>query len=210
MKPKRDTVPKAMQAKYNEIVALTDAVCQQHLNEEYAELARKAAAKLARKRPCPLVNGPAKGWACGIVYALGQINWLFDRSRTPHMSVAELCKAFGVAPSTGGNRAKAVRDALKMSWYRPEWILPSTYDDNPMVWMISVNGFIVDARRMPLPVQLEAYQKGLIPYVPGVDTEQLDHMIEMIEVLKHIHIFPLEEPDDSAQDDAETAPDEDR
>lgn len=207
VKTSRDTIPKAMQAKYNEIVALTDAVCQQYLNEEYAELARKATAKLARKRPSPLVNGPTKSWACGIVYALGQVNWLFDKSQTPHLSATELCKAFGVAPSTGGNKAKVVRDALKMSWYRPEWILPSTYDDNPMVWMISVNGFVVDARHMPLSVQLEAYQKGLIPYIPGIDMEQLD---QVIEVLKHIQIFPLEKLDDSGQDDAETAPDEDR
>lgn len=194
----RNTVPKAMQAKYDEIVALTDAVCQQYLNEEYAELARKAAAKLARKRPSPLVNGPVKSWACGIVYALGQVNWLFDRSQTPHLSATELCKAFGVAPSTGGNKAKVVRDALKMSWYRPEWILPSKIDENLMVWTISVNGLLVDARKMPFPIQLEAYQKGLIPYIPGVDMEQLDRLLE---TLGHIQILPLDFSEDSGEDD---------
>ena len=35
-----DKVPKTMQAKYDEITALTDAVCKEHLNDEYAELAR--------------------------------------------------------------------------------------------------------------------------------------------------------------------------
>jgi hypothetical protein len=203
----RTTVPKAMQAKYDQIAALTDAVCRQHLNEEYAELARQAAAKLARKRPSPLVNGPAKSWACGIVYALGQVNWLFDRTQTPHLSAAELCEAFGVAPSTGGNRAKAVRDALKMSWYNAEWVLPSKIDENPMVWTISVNGFVVDARAMPFPVQLEAYQKGLIPYIPGADMEQLDRLID---TLGHIQLFSLEEDlEDSAQDHG-SAPDEGR
>jgi hypothetical protein len=33
--------------------------------------------------------------------------------------------------------------------------------------MISVNGFIVDARRLKREVQEEAFRKGLVPYVPG-------------------------------------------
>jgi len=32
--------------------------------------------------------------------------------------------------------------------------------------MITVNGFIVDARSLPRPIQEEAYRKGLIPYLP--------------------------------------------
>jgi hypothetical protein len=40
-------------------------------------------------------------------------------------------------------------------------------DDNIMAWMISVNGLIVDARSMPIEIQEIAYEKGLIPYVPG-------------------------------------------
>jgi hypothetical protein len=40
-------------------------------------------------------------------------------------------------------------------------------DSNPMAWMISVNGFILDARYAPRPIQEEAFRKGLIPYLPG-------------------------------------------
>jgi hypothetical protein len=40
-------------------------------------------------------------------------------------------------------------------------------DDNIVAWMIMVNGLIVDARRLPLEIQEIAYEKGLIPYVPG-------------------------------------------
>ena len=36
-----------------------------------------------------------------------------------------------------------------------------------MVWMVQVNGFVVDVRGMPIEVQQIAYQKGLIPYVPA-------------------------------------------
>jgi hypothetical protein len=45
--------------------------------------------------------------------------------------------------------------------------MPSRMESNPMAWMVMVNGLIVDARRLPRPLQEEAYRKGLIPYIPG-------------------------------------------
>ena len=46
-------------------------------------------------------------------------------------------------------------------------MLPGRMDDSLLPWLISVNGFIVDARSLPRPLQEEAYRKGLIPYLPG-------------------------------------------
>ena len=40
-------------------------------------------------------------------------------------------------------------------------------DENVMAWTTMVNGFIVDARSLPREIQEIAYQKGLIPYIPG-------------------------------------------
>ncbi len=185
-----EKVPKTMRDKYDEIIALTNAVCESHLSEEYADLARKLTAKLARKRPSPLKSSRANSWACGIIYALGQINFLFDKSQDPHIPAAELCKLFGVAQSTGGNKAKMVRDAVKMSRFEPEWMLDSMVADSPLVWMVSVDGYILDARALPFPIQVEAYQKGLIPYVPGINMEELDELIEQV---GYIQIVPLDE-----------------
>lgn len=160
-------VPKAMQARYDQISTLTGAFCQEHLNAEYADLSRQMAAALARKRPSPLSSGRAKTWACGVIYALGQVNFLFDRDQTPHMRADELCELFGVAKSTGGNKAKQIRDSLKINYFGHEWMLPSRQADSPMAWMIMLDGLIVDARRLPRHIQEIAYEKGLIPYVPG-------------------------------------------
>ena len=159
-------VPKKMQTHFDNIVALTDPFCTEYLNDEYAELARQMTAALARKRPSPLGRGRAKSWACGIVYALGQANFLFDRSQDPHLPAEELCRLFGVAKSTGGNKAKDIRDALKIDIFDSTWSLPSRLDRHPTAWLITVNGLIVDARRMPLEVQQIAFEKGLIPYIP--------------------------------------------
>jgi hypothetical protein len=56
-------VPKAMAEIYAAVTALTDAVCREHLNDEYAELFRFAAAALCRKRPSPLSKGLPASWA---------------------------------------------------------------------------------------------------------------------------------------------------
>jgi hypothetical protein len=39
--------------------------------------------------------------------------------------------------------------------------------DNPLIWMLEVNGFLVDIRMAPREAQVAAYEKGLIPYIPA-------------------------------------------
>lgn len=167
-KSKSLSVPDTMEPRYQKIIALTDALCQEKLNIEYATLCRELTAALARKRPSPLNSGQTKSWACGIVSTIGFVNFLFDKSQTPTMRADELCAWFGVATSTGGNKAKQIRDMLRINQFDSKWMLPSRIDKSPMAWMISVNGYIVDARSLPRPFQEEAYRKGLIPYVPGI------------------------------------------
>ena len=130
------SVPKTMQARYDQIVALTDEFCRQHLNDEYRDLARAMAAALCRKRPSPVASGQARSWACGIVYALGQVNFLSDKATQPYMTMADVCAEFGVSQSTGSAKARAIFDALKLGpAFDPEWTLPSMIDRNPLVWM---------------------------------------------------------------------------
>jgi Domain of unknown function (DUF6398)/Plasmid pRiA4b ORF-3-like protein len=165
-------VPKAMQEKFDSIVALTDDFSKLRLNDEYAQMIRLATAALCRKRPSPLASGQPKTWACGITHAIGMVNFLFDSSQVPHVSAKELYKWFGVGTSTGQSKSKLVRDALGMRQLDPDWCLPSLLDNNPMAWFITVNGFIFDARSAPREIQEIAYAKGLIPYIPGEDSLQ--------------------------------------
>ena len=167
LKKKSESVPAALEPAYAAIINLTESICQQHLNDEYAALARQLAATLARKRPSPIMRGKPEIWACGILYALGTVNFLFDKTQTPHLRVDELCAACGVSKSTGENKARLIRDLLKMYPLDPNWCLPANVENNPMIWMLQVNGFMVDVRQMPREVQVIAYEKGLIPYIPA-------------------------------------------
>lgn len=156
-----------MQARYDAVVALTDAFCRDHLSDEYRDLARAMAASLCRKRPSPLAAGQPRTWACSIVYALGQLNFLSDKASEPHMAMADLCAAFGVGQSTASAKARIITDALRTHRMDPTWMLQSFVDRNPLVWMAEVNGVLVDLRDMPREVQEIAYAKGMIPYIPA-------------------------------------------
>ncbi|MFG6097762.1 plasmid pRiA4b ORF-3 family protein [Leptothoe sp. ISB3NOV94-8A] len=168
---KSENVPKAMQAKFDSIVTITDEFAKQYLNDEYTQFIRYAVAALCRKRPSPLAKGRDKTWACGITHAIGMVNFLFDPSQDPHISAKELYQAFGVSSSTGQAKSKLVRDILNTHQMDPDWCLSSKLDDNLMAWMISVNGFMVDARSMPRHIQEEAFAKGLIPYLPDSEAD---------------------------------------
>ncbi len=164
---KEPSIPATARPAYDAIVGLTDAFCREHLTEEYEAMCRKLAGVLARKRPSPLVGGKPETWACGIVRTIGWVNFLDDRSNTPHLKLTAIDKAFGVAESTGQGKSKAIRTMLKIRQFDHRWTLPSRLEDSPMVWMIEVNGLVLDARRLRREIQEEAYRKGLIPYIPA-------------------------------------------
>ena len=161
-------IPAAMRPAVEQVIELTDQVCADLLDEEYAGLARHVVGKLARKRPSPLLGGRAATWAGGVVWALGQVNFLFDRSTEPYVAQDALASAFGLSKSTLGQKGKQIRDMLRMTWGTPEFLRAEMIDANPMIWFIEVNGMPCDARELPVEIQVAAYLEGIIPYVPDL------------------------------------------
>lgn len=164
-------IPMAMRATSEAIIKLTDEVCADLLDEEYASLARRVVAKLARKRPSPIQSGRPSTWAGGVIYALGQVNFLFDPSTKPYVTASDLSAAFGVAKSTLSAKAKQVRDLTKMDYGTPEFLREDMVDASPMVWFIQVDGLIVDARELSPQIQAQAFDLGVIPYIPALGRE---------------------------------------
>ncbi len=165
-------VPKGLRPVVEEIVGITDSVCLSVLDEEYADLARRAVAKLARKRPSPLQAGRRATWAAGVVYALGHVNFLSDPASQPCVTADQLSAAFGVAKSTMSSKARQVRDLLRISHFSPEFQRADVAAQNPLAWIIEVNGLAVDARHVPPGIQAEAFQRGLIPYIPALGPDE--------------------------------------
>ena len=156
-----------MAEKFAAITALTDAFCEKQLNDEDRLLIHRVIGSLARKRPSPLLKGKENVRAAAAIHAIGRANFLDDPSQVPHCKPNILYEFFGIVASTGQNKSKEIREALGMGPMSPEWTLPSRLADNPLVWMLQVDGLMIDIRQAPVELQRLAYDQGLIPFLPA-------------------------------------------
>src|SRR3954468_1784191 len=126
------TVPHAVRPFADRVVAATDAICLEHLDVEYAGLCRRVVGKLGRKRPSPLTRGDLDIWAAGVVYAVGQLNFIFDPAQSPHATADELSEWLGVKKTTMANKGRLIRGALKLSPLDSEFTRRELLDANPL------------------------------------------------------------------------------
>jgi len=160
------SIPGELQQVFTEVVGLMDAFCERHLNEDYRELCREMAVSVCQAG-LPIGKGKPAGWASAIVHVIGRVNFLQDRNQSPYMTTAQVAAGFGVSEGTMMAKSKIIRDELELMQLDPDWCLPALLADNPLVWMLKVNGFIMDIRTAPREAQEEAYRLGLIPFIPA-------------------------------------------
>lgn len=163
----RHRVPKAMEPIFQAVTTITDEFCRVHLDGDYAALARKATATLARKTSSPLAKGNVKSWAGGILYALAKVNHLGGGEGQPFASLGEMCDLLGIGRSTGTAKGGEVIAALKIRPFDTKWLHPDVLANDPRAWFLDVGGMVVDARQLPPDMQQHAFRLGLIPFVPS-------------------------------------------
>lgn len=66
-----------------------------------------------------------------------------------------------------GNKSKQIRDALRINLFDHRWTLPNRLAENPALWLVEAGGLVVDARTLPRALQEQAFNLGLIPYIPA-------------------------------------------
>lgn len=156
-------IPQTAKSVTYPVIEYTDSFCKRHLDEEYVELCRRLAAKLGRKRPTPMSRGDLKTWAGAVIYTVGSMNFLFDRSQHPHMTADQISDLTGVPKRTLANKARAIRDLLNIRPFELDLCRRELLADHPAAWLIQVDGLAVDARTLPRELQEQAHRKGLIP-----------------------------------------------
>lgn len=103
------------------LIEETKEFCDQYLDHEYEQLCVQMIEKMARKRTVPFMSGKEAIWVAAIIYAIGSVNFLFDKSFKPYVSTDDICDYFGVSKSTVAQKAKLIRNMFKLSQWRGEF-----------------------------------------------------------------------------------------
>jgi hypothetical protein len=98
--------------------------------------------KLGRKRTKPLATGRLEIWAAAVVYTIGSMNFLFDKSFEPYVSSSEINEYFGTSSSTVAQKARTIRDMLKLSQYwDKDFSTQHMQENTPSVFNLSPRSF---------------------------------------------------------------------
>ena len=120
--------------KEKKLIEMVDAFCEAKLDSEYKALCNKLIHKLGRKHDVPFKRGKLENWASGIVYAIGQINYLFDKNFEPYATPDDICNYFNTKKSTASNKARDIRQMLKLKIgddeFSTQYILDSNVKSN--------------------------------------------------------------------------------
>ncbi|MDR1871694.1 MAG: DUF6398 domain-containing protein [Deltaproteobacteria bacterium] len=127
-----ENVPVALVAKYNPIAEIISRFCDERLTDDLKALCLRALAKLARKRPSPLLTGKPITWAAGLTYAIGSINFVFDKSKSYYLSGDEFANWYGLSKKSVSSKAQDVKKLLNLSYFSSEFTIKDILAGFPM------------------------------------------------------------------------------
>jgi hypothetical protein len=131
--------------KTDRLIELTSDFCQQYLNDEYRDLCVKLIKKMGRKRDIPFMRGDLEIWASSVIFALGSINFLFDRSSKPYVTRDALCAHFNSKKSTVSQKSGTIRDMFKMTYWDQDFSTSAMKKSDPFANLVMVDGLILPA-----------------------------------------------------------------
>lgn len=135
------------------LIEETKKFCDAYLDPEYAQLSEQMIEKMARKRVVPFMSGKGAVWVAAIIYAIGSVNFLFDKSFKPYVSSDDLCDYFGVSKSTVAQKAKVIRDRFKMSQWKGEFFTNRMKETNPLLSNVFLDGIPIPINMLPEELQ---------------------------------------------------------
>ncbi|MDR1819751.1 MAG: DUF6398 domain-containing protein [Methanobrevibacter sp.] len=130
--------------KEKQLLEMVETFAEEYIDDEYKELSNKLVKKLGRKHDVPFKRGNLEIWASAVIYALGQINFLFDKSFEPYLTPDDICDYFNTKKSTVSTKAKKIRDTVNLGHYDKEFSTNRMLENNPLRDMvITEDGLII-------------------------------------------------------------------
>ena len=100
--------------KQEKLIEMVKGFSDEYLDDEFRDLNIKLVEKLGRKHDVPFRRGKLENWAGGIVYTIGQLNFLFDDSIEPYATPDDIADYFGIKKKTAANKARDIRKLLNL------------------------------------------------------------------------------------------------
>ena len=135
------------------IQELIGTFCVQKLDADYNELCEKLILKMGRKRDVPFQRGKIEIWAAAVVYAIGSINFLFDKSFEPYMTAGEISDYFGTKSTTVSSKAKQIKDMFDLWYFNTEFSTQHMNSTSLFNDLVMMDGFIVPISSIPAELQ---------------------------------------------------------
>lgn len=157
-----------IKTKEKQLLMMVGDFTRDNIDEEYTELCSNLIKKLGRKHDVPFKRGRLEIWASAVVYAIGQINFLFDNSFEPYLTPDDICNYFNTKKSTVSSKAKTIRDILKLEYYDKEFSTEKMVEDNPL------NNFVMTEEGIIVPKSMLFEEKSVLDLLEeqiGLDKE---------------------------------------
>lgn len=100
----------SIQSIQEKIIKLVYNYCKKHLDEEYKNLCTILIEDLIEQDKGVFKRGKKEIWAASIVWTIGSVNFLGDKSFEPYATLADVCNYFNVNTSTVGQKAGKIRE----------------------------------------------------------------------------------------------------
>lgn len=140
---------------------MTAEFCHKHINEEYVQLCDKLIKKLGRKRDVPFQRGKPEIWAATVVYTIGSVNFLFDKSFKPCIPPGIIHEHFGTKNTTVTTKATQIRKMLKINHFSQEFSTGHMEESSPFNNIVMVDGMLVPLSSLPEDMQeLVRYERS--------------------------------------------------
>ena len=138
-----------LKRRQSEMRGLLKKFAAEKLNDDYAEIVDRMLCRLARRPHSVLIEGDCEEWAAAIVHVSGKINFLFDKSSQPYVTVEEINRFFKTNPLVILGRTKQIAAHLNINDSKDEFSISCLQHSSPFLKLVMMNGCLVPVDCLP-------------------------------------------------------------
>lgn len=142
-----------IKARQNHLIELTTAFCIKHVDKEYSRLCRKLIKLIGKEKEVPFKRGRPEIWAASVIYTIGTLNFLFDKSFKPYIPSKKINEYFQTNSVTISNKAAAIKKMFNLWHYDQEFSTKHMHNSNPFNELVFLDDMIVNIDTLPEDIQ---------------------------------------------------------